>query len=115
MPDPFRNLYTVKKAARLRLKPAAVNTVRSALVRKLGAIAQLVAHLHGMQGVRGSNPLSSTFVMSRDIVYSCAASSFTQPELFLTVSSPRQSSNLSNTLLMERFHVAKESHQFYFQ
>ncbi|MEY2663508.1 MAG: hypothetical protein RIR35_316 [Actinomycetota bacterium] len=27
---------------------------------KLGAIAQLVAHLHGMQGVRGSSPLSST-------------------------------------------------------
>ena len=49
-----------KKVARLRLKPVAVNTVRSALVRKLGAIAQLVAHLHGMQGVRGSNPLSST-------------------------------------------------------
>jgi hypothetical protein len=28
--------------------------------RKLGAVAQLVAHLHGMQGVRGSSPLSST-------------------------------------------------------
>lgn len=28
---------------------------------KIGAIAQLVAHLHGMQGVRGSNPLSSTY------------------------------------------------------
>ncbi|MEY3165507.1 MAG: hypothetical protein RLZZ291_24 [Actinomycetota bacterium] len=28
--------------------------------RKFGAIAQLVAHLHGMQGVRGSSPLSST-------------------------------------------------------
>ena len=28
---------------------------------KNGAIAQLVAHLHGMQGVRGSNPLSSTY------------------------------------------------------
>ena len=26
----------------------------------LGAVAQLVAHLHGMQGVRGSSPLSST-------------------------------------------------------
>ena len=26
----------------------------------IGAVAQLVAHLHGMQGVRGSNPLSST-------------------------------------------------------
>tara|TARA_Y100000991_G_scaffold203899_1_gene178973 strand:- start:323 stop:427 length:105 start_codon:yes stop_codon:yes gene_type:complete len=24
-----------------------------------GAIAQLVEHLHGMQGVRGSNPLGS--------------------------------------------------------
>gem|GEM_PF-3323777 len=27
-----------------------------------GAVAQLVAHLHGMQGVRGSSPLSSTSV-----------------------------------------------------
>src|SRR4029078_13376954 len=27
-----------------------------------GAVAQLVAHLHGMQGVRGSSPLSSTLV-----------------------------------------------------
>ena len=25
-----------------------------------GAVAQLVAHFHGMEGVRGSNPLSST-------------------------------------------------------
>jgi hypothetical protein len=30
-------------------------------------VAQLVAHLHGMEGVRGSNPLSSTNVLSRDI------------------------------------------------
>ena len=28
---------------------------------KHGAMAQLVAHLHGMERVRGSNPLSSTF------------------------------------------------------
>ena len=27
----------------------------------LGAIAQLVEHLHGMQGVSGSNPLGSTY------------------------------------------------------
>lgn len=26
----------------------------------LGALAQLVEHLHGMQGVSGSNPLRST-------------------------------------------------------
>jgi hypothetical protein len=32
-----------------------------------GAVAQLVAHLHGMEGVRGSNPLSSTDVWSRDM------------------------------------------------
>ncbi len=30
-------------------------------------MAQLVARLHGMQKVRGSNPLSSTLVMSQDI------------------------------------------------
>ena len=29
-------------------------------VSRFGAIAQLVEHLHGMQGVRGSNPLGST-------------------------------------------------------
>ena len=28
-------------------------------VSRYGAIAQLVEHLHGMQGVRGSNPLGS--------------------------------------------------------
>ena len=30
-------------------------------------MAQLVAHLHGMQGVRGSSPLSSTFHLSQMI------------------------------------------------
>ena len=34
---------------------------------RFGAVAQLVAHLHGMQRVRGSSPLSSTDVMSRDM------------------------------------------------
>ena len=29
-------------------------------LRIRGAVAQLVAHLHGMEGVRGSSPLSST-------------------------------------------------------
>ncbi len=29
-----------------------------------GAIAQLVEHLHGMQGVSGSNPLGSTYFLS---------------------------------------------------
>ena len=29
-------------------------------MREFGAVAQLVAHLHGMQGVRGSSPLRST-------------------------------------------------------
>jgi hypothetical protein len=29
-----------------------------------GPVAQLVAHLHGMQGVRGSNPLRSTKIKS---------------------------------------------------
>jgi hypothetical protein len=30
----------------------------------IGAIAQLVEHLHGMQGVRGSNPLGSIYAKS---------------------------------------------------
>ena len=29
-------------------------------LREFGPVAQLVAHLHGMQGVRGSSPLRST-------------------------------------------------------
>tara|TARA_B100001248_G_scaffold204833_1_gene158960 strand:- start:470 stop:574 length:105 start_codon:yes stop_codon:yes gene_type:complete len=29
------------------------------VLQRYGAIAQLVEHLHGMQGVRGSNPLGS--------------------------------------------------------
>tara|TARA_Y100001973_G_scaffold56252_1_gene83132 strand:+ start:435 stop:557 length:123 start_codon:yes stop_codon:yes gene_type:complete len=29
-------------------------------VYNYGAVAQLVEHVHGMHGVRGSNPLSST-------------------------------------------------------
>ena len=29
-----------------------------------GAIAQLVEHLHGMQGVSGSNPLGSILILS---------------------------------------------------
>lgn len=32
-----------------------------------GGMAQLVARLHGMQKVRGSNPLTSTNIMSREI------------------------------------------------
>lgn len=31
------------------------------IIVAFGAIAQLVEHLHGMQGVSGSNPLSSIF------------------------------------------------------
>jgi hypothetical protein len=33
---------------------------RKFFFKEFGAVAQLVAHLHGMQGVRGSSPLSST-------------------------------------------------------
>ena len=34
---------------------------------RFGAIAQLVEHLHGMQGVRGSNPLGSMKFVSSEI------------------------------------------------
>jgi hypothetical protein len=34
--------------------------IRGLKQQEYGAVAQLVAHLHGMQGVRGSSPLSST-------------------------------------------------------
>jgi hypothetical protein len=49
---------------RIRNVRAAFGTMALALrstgPQGLGAVAQLVAHLHGMQGVRGSSPLSST-------------------------------------------------------
>ena len=32
-----------------------------------GAMAQLVAHLHGMERVRGSNPLSSTIIEGHSV------------------------------------------------
>ena len=32
-------------------------------VLRFGAIAQLVEHLHGMQGVSGSSPLGSTYFL----------------------------------------------------
>ena len=48
-----------------------------------GAVAQLVAHLHGMEGVRGSNPLSSTtiflFVFERATISRKARSSAPAP------------------------------------
>lgn len=34
-------------------------------INKDGAMAQLVAHLHGMEGVGGSNPPSSTIYLGR--------------------------------------------------
>ncbi len=33
--------------------------IDTTVVSRYGAIAQLVEHLHGMQGVSGSNPLGS--------------------------------------------------------
>ena len=59
------------KVALHQFNDGEINTVRFGTSQYIGAVAQLVAHLHGMQGVRGSNPLSSTNVMSRDIVHSC--------------------------------------------
>ena len=34
-----------------------------------GALAQLVEHLHGMQGVSGSNPLRSTSLIFRELPF----------------------------------------------
>ena len=38
-------------------------------VSKIGAIAQLVEHLHGMQGVSGSNPLGSILILVRLFIF----------------------------------------------
>jgi hypothetical protein len=51
----------VKKVVQLLHKAAGSKCGKVCTRTKIGAIAQLVAHLHGMQGVRGSNPLSSTY------------------------------------------------------
>ena len=47
----------------------------------LGAVAQLVAHLHGMQRVRGSSPLSSTEIMKRRYEAQLVAGSRVKPEM----------------------------------
>jgi hypothetical protein len=44
-----------------------VSLVDGSPAHNYGALAQLVARFHGMEEVRGSNPLSSTIVMSQDI------------------------------------------------
>ena len=38
-------------------------------VSRFGAIAQLVEHLHGMQGVSGSSPLGSIKVFASYTIY----------------------------------------------
>ncbi len=51
-------------------------------------MAQLVAHLHGMQGVRGSNPLRSTlFYVERLGVQLIAGQSFTTVRILLQLPS----------------------------
>ena len=50
-----------KRAVQLPLEAGGSKCGKVCTRTKIGAIAQLVAHLHGMQGVRGSNPLSSTY------------------------------------------------------
>ena len=47
------------RAERRIMRPARQSVTLAEPVRH-GAVAQLVAHLHGMEGVRGSSPLSST-------------------------------------------------------
>ena len=46
-----------------------------------GAIAQLVEHLHGMQGVSGSNPLGSILLDSlRRKGFFCGLGSYCHPD-----------------------------------
>ena len=42
-----------------RLQARGANSTPSPVLKERGALAQLVEHLHGMQGVSGSNPLGS--------------------------------------------------------
>ncbi len=44
-----------------------------------GALAQLVEHLHGMQGVSGSNPLRSTFPFSLRAIRDCGKAEGEKP------------------------------------
>ena len=44
------------------LQAGGANSTSSPVLKELGALAQLVEHLHGMQGVSGSNPLRSTII-----------------------------------------------------
>ena len=45
-----------------RLPARRPDSTSSPVLNELGALAQLVEHLHGMQGVSGSNPLRSTIL-----------------------------------------------------
>lgn len=58
MKETFIGAYPDLLNERVRVAPS--ERPGSQNVRIRGAVAQLVAHLHGMQGVRGSSPLSST-------------------------------------------------------
>ena len=40
------------------------NIAKEAIINLQGAIAQLVEHLHGMQGVSGSSPLGSIRILT---------------------------------------------------
>ena len=46
-------------------KPRGFRWINTLVFSTYGAVAQLGEHLHGMQGVRGSNPLSSTILPPR--------------------------------------------------
>lgn len=68
-----------------------LSKVRLNSITKNGAMAQLVAHLHGMEGVGGSNPPSSTIYLGR---------LHNLPRFFFILFSPRRNSvclSLSST------------------
>ena len=53
----------------LRGAPVYGTMMKLAVRRLSGPVAQLGARLHGMQKVRGSNPLRSTLLVLRDLAF----------------------------------------------
>ena len=80
------------------------------VVSRYGAIAQLVEHLHGMQGVSGSNPLGSIKRINQSLTGFSAACKgrFLMPKrLNVTLDAQNDAQNGGVTFLRNRYRGTK--------
>ena len=84
----FTHANSSVRATRRNLRDLCLRCILYKVCRAdFGAMAQLVAHLHGMERVRGSNPLSSTDRVSGD---------FRKPFFHTQIRNPNQHPNSSS-------------------